>query len=655
MMCPDLAHARPPARGSRDVMPAMRFHGVQAILMAVAFALCVLVLPSSAQASVEMPETNIFAVVMTNGDLYVSERRSFEFEDDANGVYWSFKHAENAQGVVAEPSLEGVYEVGDDGSLTSYSLVPQASNGDAGAYTVDFEEDATKVKVFSPHEEGERLTLAVDYVLPGAVMAWADTAELYWQFVGSEWDEPSENVTLGIGFEGDTGEAGGSEADSQVRAWGHGPLDGTVDITRGNVVVNYRMPRVSPGEFAEARVVFPAAWVPGLSAYPDARLQTVLDEEQAWADEANARRERARAISAAAATAQIAAPAVLLAVALWGRFKKYANPRPVFVEDYFRDVPSQDHPAVLSAFMAGGSVEPRAFVATLMKLTDDGVVALGSEVREEKRLFGTKQVDSYILTLVDIDRATDPVDRDAIALYFGTQAKNGDTVSFDMAMTVDDEDSSTSDALDDFRATVCAQLEARNLTSSVPPAYEITMVGLAFAMGVASMMFSLFMELTSVGLFIVSAALCVAAAIFVAQTKCFTSEAVELRGRCEALKRWLEDFTNLGEAVPGDVVLWNKLLVMAVAFGVSDEVLRQLADAVPVDLRGSDEMGYYYPVYWWCYPHGRLGSPTSSLGHAYKETVSQLAESVDSSGGGFGGGFSGGGGGGVGGGGGGTF
>ena len=106
-----------------------------------------------------------------------------------------------------------------------------------------------------------------------------------------------------------------------MRAWGHGPLDGAVDIARGNVIVNYKMPRVAPGEFAEARIVFPAAWVPGLAASGEARLQTVLDEEQAWADEANARRERACIESALAASAQLGGGAVLLAVALWGRFK----------------------------------------------------------------------------------------------------------------------------------------------------------------------------------------------------------------------------------------------------------------------------------------------------------------------------------------------
>ena len=65
----------------------------------------------------------------------------------------------------------------------------------------------------------------------------------------------------------------------------------------------------------------------------------------------------------------------------------------------------------------------------------------------------------------------------------------------------------------------------------------------------------------------------------------FTPEGAEVAARCKALKHWLEDFTRLKEAVPGDLVLWNKLLVMGAALGVSKEVLRQLAEAVPPEVR----------------------------------------------------------------------
>ncbi|MFR6500717.1 MAG: DUF2207 family protein [Collinsella sp.] len=133
----------------------------------------------------------------------------------------------------------------------------------------------------------------------------------------------------------------------------------------------------------------------------------------------------------------------------------------------------------------------------------------------------------------------------------------------------------------------------------------------------------------------------------------YTPEGAEVAARCKALKHWLEDFTRLKEAIPSDLILWNKLLVMGVALGVSKEVLRQLAEAVPADLRNSDDFYDNYPCYWWYYHHYGNESPLDSFNDVYHETIRELASSSDSSSGGSGGGFSGGGGGGVGGGGGG--
>ena len=130
--------------------------------------------------------------------------------------------------------------------------------------------------------------------------------------------------------------------------------------------------------------------------------------------------------------------------------------------------------------------------------------------------------------------------------------------------------------------------------------------------------------------------------------------ALHAQGR-ETLRLREPGATRLGEAVPGDLVLWNKLMVMGVALGVSKKTLRELADAVPPAVRNAEGFYDYYPVYWWCYSDPALAAPTDSIGKVYHDSVSAVAASGSSSGGGGGGGFSGGGGGGCGGGGGGTF
>lgn len=641
------------------------------VVMTAAVALsCLFAVPVTARADgFDMHSVNIFATVLEDGRMLVSESRTFDFDDDVNGVFWTIPLGENQQGRATSIEQVGVKATESDQPV-NYECVDSASNGDAGVYTVENEGDRVTIKVFSPHESGEQGSFMVSYIINGAVMAWSDTAELYWKFVGDGWTEPSHDVTLTLGFSGEAHDiypgdgsvesrdwTSGELSDLGVRAWGHGPLDATVQVgDLGAPVARFTVPCIDPGEYAEARMVFPVSWVPGLQVSSSARIDAVLDEEAVWAEEANARREEARRMVTAATALSIGSSAVLLAVAVALRLTVFKNPKPLFQDTYFRDVPSDDHPAVISAFMRDGDVGDAAFVATLMKLTDDRVVELVHRTQQKHGLFGSKDEDSYGIRLVDRAKATDPIDRDALDLYFGPGAQNGEEVRFDGVRASADEDSDGyGERLDNFKASIAAAIEMRGLLRDSSHAFGLTVIVLAVVIGLASLFATIELE-TSVLALIATCAMAIAASVVAGTARRYTREDVELRARCLALKRWLEDFTRLNEAVPQDLILWNKLLVMAVALGVSDKVLRDLADAVPQDKRQDELGGYYYPVYWWCYPHGHLDSPAREMSSTYgAASAAVLAASADSSSGGFGGGFSGGGGGGVGGGGGGTF
>ena len=257
---------------------------------------------------------------------------------------------------------------------------------------------ALKLKVFIPRVDGDEVTVWVSYMIQGAVMAWPDTAELYWQFIGPDWEEDAENVHLNVTFAG--AELGRWRTPRPrmrtFRAWSHGPLDGSVLLDASDAadpVVTLTAPTVHAGQFAEVHVAFPADWVPGLASSGEARLDTILAQEAQWAEEANAERARARIVATVGTVILTVLPAMLLVVTVWLRRARYTSPKPVVDETYFRDVPSGDHPAVLSALMHGGAVEDCAFIASLMKLTDDRVVKIVHESRTEGPFLGLGRKD----------------------------------------------------------------------------------------------------------------------------------------------------------------------------------------------------------------------------------------------------------------------
>lgn len=595
---------------------------------------------------------NITATVGADGALTVVEQRTFDFDGSFNGVYWDIPLATNQQGVASGVEVLSARDVTDGAVFENAGAPASAQVGDTNKYTVEVKQAASgsvcEVMLYKPQEDAEA-TYELTYRLTGAVMAWADTAELYWQFVGPDWQVDSTDVTLDVQLPA----SGPFTVGDNLRAWGHGPYNATVELDDATAAVTYRVPRVASGSFAEARIAFPASWVPGLTPAGEERLPTILSEEEVWADRANAEREQARTVQLASSVAAVAAPAVFLAIVAALKLTRKKPQVPHL--DYFRDVPSADHPAVIAAFTHNSTVSNEAFISTLMKLTDDRVIKLEQERREEKRLFGTKEVEEYRIELVDPSGASNPIDRAALALFFGAEPAAGAAQAFGAMRDAAKHDAKGYNKLhENFRSEVTAALEQRNLVASSGTGASVASVVIAFLLIILGL--ALWLENDANPLaFAAGVALAIAGGALGCTFKRLTQEGAELDARCQALKRWLEDFTRLGEAVPGDLVLWNKLLVLAVALGVSDEVLRQLADAVPPEQRQDAYGGYYYPVYWWCYPHRGMASPAHEMGETYKLSVGELASSVNSSGGGLGGGFSGGGGGGVGGGGGGAF
>lgn len=623
--------------------------------------LALLLLPVAAHADgYSMTQTYISATVEADGSLTVVEGRQFDFDDDINGVFWEINTGSNQQGGTAGVDVLSVEE--ED---TAFNKVDSANKGDSGVYTVEQTGDGVRIKVFSPHESGDSAIYYVSYTMTGAVMNWADTAELYWKFVGDGWSADSDDVEMEVYFANAVAGTAAVKGDN-FRAWGHGPLTGDVSLDADEPMVTYTIPCVHQGEFAEARIAFPSDWVPQLAASGEERMSTILSEEKEWADEANARRAHARMIANALAVLSVVAAVAFTGTIVMLKLRK-RKPKPLFQDEYFRDVPSADHPAVLSALMSWNEVPDQAYIATLMKLTDDRVIKLEqATVTKAKKglLRREKEEQTYRITVTgEAWKAAkkDGIDRDVLKVFFAGVKPDKDGVRSRTFSELEEYASehtvSVGDKLEDYQTTVKGKLEGREFIASDGSVALVAglVLGVIIVFSIlGSLFYTDFAEAN-----VVAAAISIPVTIVGFVLSCtfrrYTPEGAEVAARCKALKHWLEDFTRLKEAVPSDLILWNKLLVMGVALGVSKEVLRQLAEAVPADLRNSDDFYDNYPCYWWYYHHYGNESPLDSFNDVYHETIRELASSSDSSSGGGGGGFSGGGGGGVGGGGGGTF
>ena len=126
------------------------------------------------------------------------------------------------------------------------------------------------------------------YTVYDAVKKYNDCTELYWQLLSDDNVMTGTNVTGIVRLPKDV-----SDIDA-LRVWGHGSL--TAEIYKESTsVVKFTQPRIEPYEQLEIRIVTDEDIYGTLTnTYSESKLHSILYEEQGWADEANAERERAK-------------------------------------------------------------------------------------------------------------------------------------------------------------------------------------------------------------------------------------------------------------------------------------------------------------------------------------------------------------------------
>ena len=229
--------------------------------------------------SYSISRVEIIATVNPDGSMDVIEDRTWDFKGHLHG---SHKHylLKNA---LASPTLR--YLRGSE------RYVP----GQSGVGTFSYEDVPSAIEVTWRFDAAdEERTFRLSYTVQDAVVVYNDVAELYWKFIGADWEVSSENVRVELRLP-----SSGDDNDSLdgLRAWGHGPLSGEVEIVAPNVIV-WTVPLLPAKTFLEGRVVFSLKnLVPEATNRSNtAALNRILTQEEQWAREANKKRQTQAAL-----------------------------------------------------------------------------------------------------------------------------------------------------------------------------------------------------------------------------------------------------------------------------------------------------------------------------------------------------------------------
>ena len=505
----------------------------------------------------------------------------------------------------------------------------------------------------------------ISYTIEDAIKNYNDCSEFYWQFIGKTNAIPADKVTGIIKL------PTAVQDKENLRVWAHGPLNGEI-VKDDNQTVSFKVNYLPDETMVEVRIaILEPIFMQNLNTESTDKFDTIIKEETKWADDANEERERIKkrqekqeetfktiAIGMIAVGLGVGIFFILKIVKYIKEIRKTKKIMPEEQIEYFREIPDENSTAAEAAYLyyfdkktAFKNNISKIVSATILNLGLKKVISFEKDQKQNIDIVINKEIDVtklqveekkiyYLLTEVEkwknkkgkTEEGTDRISMKDIEKY----AKSNDRAFLSDIDGIEVTALSANKIKQNYSKE---QIEIATKWENKRTAYYVVaFLCLCFGVAIAP----LFAVIPS----IICGILCQKLA---SKTRTLTQKGVNEQEKWKALKRYMENFSLLNEREVPELVLWEKYLVYATAFGIADKVLRQLKIKYP-ELMDENYMmsnGYMYIYLMNRYNFQR--TLTSSMQSAYsvglrEKAAREMASSSSSSGFGGGGGFSSGGG-----------
>lgn len=549
----------------------------------------------------------------------------------------------------------------------------QSNRQGENVYELDQEDNLVKLKVYEKSSYEEK-TFIYEYTLLNVAERYKDIGVFNRKVIDSNWDVPLENIHITILIP-----EGANKEDLKVFA--HGPLTGVSKILDERTFT-FEVPEVMPGTFVETLAIFPPQLIPDSKrVYDETKLPLILENEQKLAEEANRERERAREEmrrreelerkrlerEARLKSIRDRIWPVFVVILLGGLYSwikfilKYGrDPKPEFQGDYYRELPGDYTPAVMTCLLTKGRIDSKDLMATIMDLVRKKKITI-NRIQREKGLVFKKMEERYEISKIDGAVLDDLYPHESFLIHwFIDKLGDGRSLVLDDLKSILKKRSKALEFHEDyeeFRSLVREQGEAQGFFTKNDLSGSSKYVLIALALLIGGPILTIGLKAAS-GVFMFLLGFVFLFTMWVVYTiRKRTRYGVEQVAKWKAFKKFLLHFSNMDKAEIPSIVIWEHYLVYAISLGVAKEVIEQLPQVFSEAELMDPSLTYmraYGSLNNLMLMNSMITSTTNSISSAI--STADIASSPDSSGSGTGGGFSGGSsGGGGGGGGGGAF
>lgn len=500
-------------------------------------------------------------------------------------------------------------------------------SGDSGVYELSYLSTGLSIKMFN---ETYKSTTAfyIEYVIDDVAVLHNDVAELYYNFIGEEFDDDISSVKIRVKLP--------EETSGEVRVWAHGPLNGEIDIYKEDGY-NYgaiaSIDDLNRNTAVDIRMVYPKDYLSTNKTSNVNALDYILEVETERANEANSKRAYYKTITIAVTAISIFYIIGLIILTIKAYKKHDKEYKSDFKNEYNREI-IEEYDVPIVEYIMDKNITSNAFSAQVMNLIYKKKISVEKD-EKKKNNYTFKRIneeninpnESKIMKLLFDEIGKDnTVTTKEITAYSKVTSKSGDNEFLNN--------------FNGWKNSVISDAKKEQFyeTNNKKGLYFLYgFLGFFVAYLVASVLENGFFAFITVILTVIFI-------IYIATIKKRTARGNEHYVRWKAFKKFLLDFGRFDEKDLPEIILWEKYLVYATVLGVADKVSKAMQvklDQMPNTTYSTGDFIIDYYLY-----SSLCRDLNRTISHSYSGAVSAVnaARSRSSSGGGFGGGFSGGGG-----------
>ncbi len=483
----------------------------------------------------------------------------------------------------------------------------------------------------------------ISYQVKDAIAKYSDYAELYWQFIGEEFEVDAKNVTGTIFLPAHVNNM------DEIKVWGHTEdMNGEIYATNTNKI-EFNINQFCSGRYVEIRTLFPTQMITSSKRGSNIpRLERVIQEETTWVNQANQRRkmrENTRKIIVIAINIIAMVLTIFMIKSIIKNIKKIKNRKKLIPSQeikYYREMPRENATpaealALLNEQIKGlnnSSYLGKIFSATLLDLSLKKIIDF--QIQNEK--------DITIKILKDKSEELESIkDEKEIFKFLKNSCgdKNDEITTKELEKYIKKSGTKVLELAEHINEYTKEALYEQQLADSKKVQEKSNITGCIILLAIV-MPLTIFGSIVALSLsvkviatipFILTGIIqLIVFSILSSRTSQLTQQGIDEKEKWKGLKKYMEDFSMLDKREIPEIVIWEKFLVYATAFGIADKVLKQLKMVYP---NVSEELTRNHYSYMYLMMNTNF---SNSFSNAVSSSMSTAYSSATGGGGGFSGG-----------------